>query len=61
MPAVKVLVSQIALMVSALKSRRGTGLGVTASIAEMVEVSTAPRNQPMNFTAMARIVCAINV
>jgi hypothetical protein len=56
MPAVKVLLSQIVLVMSALKGRKSTRLGATVSIAETdpspgneVEESMAPRSQPMKF------------
>jgi hypothetical protein len=71
MPAVNVLVSQIALMVAAFKGNRSMRLGTTASIAETVpsvgsedkyvESSTAPRTQPIDFIAVAKMVCAIIV
>ncbi len=72
-PAVKVVLSRIALMVDALNDRRsvGPGLGATVSITEAVpsggdkdtwvEGSTVPRSQAMKFIAMTRIMCATNV
>jgi hypothetical protein len=69
-PAVNVLASQIALMVGALRGRENTRWGATESTEEMVpslgsvgtyvEVSTAPRSQPIDFIAVARM-CAIIV
>jgi hypothetical protein len=70
MPVVKVLASQIILMMDALKGRKSMRLGATTSVAETVpspgedtyvEASTVPQGQPMDLIAVARVVCAINV
>jgi hypothetical protein len=70
-PVVKVLLSQIALIVDALNDCKCMGLGNIASIAEMVpslggedtyvEASTIPRNHPMKFLAIVWMMCVINV
>jgi hypothetical protein len=58
-PAIKVLLSQIALIVDALNDCKSMGLGVIASITKTspslggedtyVEASTIPRSHPMKF------------
>ena len=70
-PVVKVLLSQIALIVDALNDCEKMGLGVIASITETVpspggkvtyvDASTIPRSHPIKFTTIAWITCAINV
>jgi hypothetical protein len=72
-PAVKVVLSRIALMVDALDDRKSVGPGseATVSITEAVpsagdkdrwvEVSTVPRGQAMKSIGMTRMMCAKNV
>jgi hypothetical protein len=70
MPAVNALVSRIALIVGAHKSRKYTRLGATESIEETapslggvdtyVEVLTSPQSQPTDFIRVARM-CAMIV
>jgi hypothetical protein len=72
-PAIKVLLSKIALIEDALNDRGSMGLGDIASITETVpspggedtyvEASTVPgpRSHPMKYTAIAWMMCDINV
>ena len=70
-PVVKVLLSQIVLIVKAPNDCRSMGFGVIASITETVlspggedtyvEASTIARNHPMKFIAVVWMMCAINV
>ncbi len=62
-PAVKVLVSRIALRMGALNGHEIMRLGDSASIAETVPSldSGDPRNQPIDCLAVARMTCAIIV
>lgn len=69
MLAVKVLLSQIVLVMGVLKGPKSTRLGATVSIAETdpspgneVEASMARRSQPMKSMAIAgRMMCVKNV
>jgi hypothetical protein len=70
-PAVKVLLSQIALIVDALNDRKRMVLGVIVSITEpvpspggedtYVDAATIPRSHPMKSIAIVWMMWAINV
>ena len=69
-PAVKVLLSQIALIVDAPNDCKSMGLGAIAPITETVPSpggedtyveASIPRSHPMKFIVIAWMMCAISV